>query len=548
MDASSFVSNFIEEHCPIGISQHQPGGDFVAASTACARLFSVDKEALIGRNLFTLVGAAEPVLRDAFAQACATRSERRVRFLYPRLEGAPLWIQATIRPVCTSAPDDTAAASCIIVCCQDMTAEAQAERDLRERLEQAEQAERHRDFLVKLTPGLIWYGPVSPDLSAYRAAYLNDYLFRVTGYTAEQWMQTPGFWRSIIHPDDRERILSKVATSLASGEVMGPYRIRTSDGRYLWIQSQMLLERDADGVPRRVYGLTIDMTSFKQAEAERMAALERVEVLSRRIDALVSTLPGIVWERWLEPAHEPKNFCSEYVQVLTGYDKADWTAGPDGFLRFVPAASREAVGAALTAVMKNGGGSLQHKLVTRDGRELWLENHIIAVRDEHGTVQCLRGIALDLTASKQAEEKQLALQQAIAGQAQQLLELSTPLIPISDDVLVLPLIGTLDPARAQHALDALLDGVARLRVRKVLVDLTGVVIVDAVGAVALLRMIHATGLIGAHVILTGMRPEIALAFSKLEVELGAISTRSSLRAAVLEFVAHKKPALGRPAR
>lgn len=436
----------------------------------------------------------------------------------------------------------------MVLCCQDISAEMAIEKERAERLAQAELAERHRDYLVQMTPGLIWYGPVSPDLSSYRAVYMSEYLFRVTGYSAEQWLRTPGFWASVIHPEDRERILKSVAGAMKEGRVIGPYRIRAKDGRILWIQSQMLLERDAAGVPLRMYGLTLDMTSFKQAEAERMTALEHVEVLKCRLDALVSTLPGIVWERWLVPGHEAENYCSEYVEVLTGYSKQEWTGGEHGFLDFVPPASRAELTAAVQEILKTGSGSLQHQLKARDGRVLWLENHIIVVYDEQRTPQCLRGIALDLTDRKHAEEERLALQQAISEQAQKLLELSTPLIPIGDDVLVLPLIGTLDPARAQYSLDTLLHGVTSMRIRKVLVDLTGVSIVDRVGAAALMHMIGAARLIGAQIILTGLRLEIARALIDLNVELSSISTRPSLQAAVLEFVVARKRSHKLPAR
>lgn len=391
-----------------------------------------------------------------------------------------------------------------------------------------------------MLPGLMWFGPVSPDLSSYRVVYINEYLFRVTGYTAKQWLETPGFWRSIVHPEDRDWVLREVASAGLSERPLGPYRILCSDGSVRWLQSSMRMERDEQGVPIRMYGLTLDMTRFKQQETERIAALMRVEVLKQRMDALVDTLPGVVWESWLSDALRHQNYCSDFVHLLTGHSKAEWL-GQDqlGWLRFLPDADRNAVTQDVERVLQAGDGSLQHRLITTDGRELWVEHHMVALRDVEGRAVCLRGIALDITNSKKAEADRLHLERAIAQQAQRLIELSTPLIPVSDDVLVMPLIGSLDAARTEYALQTLLGGVHTLGARYVLLDLTGVGQVEDVAAVSLIQLVKAVRMLGAQVLLTGMRAEIARALGRSGVDLSAILTKASLRQAIREYVVHR---------
>ena len=104
----------------------------------------------------------------------------------------------------------------------------------------------------RMIPGLVWFGPVSPDLKSYRAVYISEYLFRATGYTAKQWLETPGFWASILHPEDREQNLKDVPAAMAAERPIGPYRILAGDARVLWLKSQLLIERDAAGVPVRM--------------------------------------------------------------------------------------------------------------------------------------------------------------------------------------------------------------------------------------------------------------------------------------------------------
>ncbi len=473
--------------------------------------------------------------------ACESGKARSVRFRYQRVaeESSTIWIEATIGCATPTTQSGNGNPQ-LVLCTRDVTTAVEAEQVRSERLEQAEQAERHRDALSAMIPGLVWFGPVSPDLSSYRITYINEYLFRITGYTAKQWLETPGFWRSIIHPEDRERILRDVANAGLGERTLGPYRILASDGRVMWLQSQMRIERDGCGVPVRMYGLTLDMTTFKQQETDRTRALERVEVLKQRMDALVETLPGIVWERWIDREKQNQNFCSDFVLQLTGYSKEEWLAEADGWLGFVPAATRVDVAQALEKIVQEGTGSFQHKLKTRDGRVLWIENHVAALRDAKGHPICLRGVALDITTEKLAEQERLSLQRSIAQQAQHLLELSTPLIPVSEDVLVMPLIGSLDPARAEYSLETLLQGVKTMSARYVLVDLTGISTVDASGAVALGRMVKAVRLLGAQVLLTGMRAEIAKAIHACGVDLADMKVHPSLRSAVAEYVTNRR--------
>jgi rsbT co-antagonist protein RsbR len=113
-----------------------------------------------------------------------------------------------------------------------------------------------------------------------------------------------------------------------------------------------------------------------------------------------------------------------------------------------------------------------------------------------------------------------------------MIELSTPLIPISDEILVMPLIGTIDDKRAQRVMERLLHGVASYRARAVILDVTGLSAVTTETACALLRCAQAVSLLGARALMTGMRPEMAQALATMDVELGGIVTLSTLKAGI----------------
>jgi ABC-type sugar transport system substrate-binding protein/anti-anti-sigma regulatory factor len=117
----------------------------------------------------------------------------------------------------------------------------------------------------------------------------------------------------------------------------------------------------------------------------------------------------------------------------------------------------------------------------------------------------------------------------IDSQARALRELSTPLIPVSDSILVMPLIGTIDTQRAQLILESLLEGVAASHVHVVILDITGVLIVDTQVASTLVSAAQAVKLLGARVMLTGVRPDVAQTLVSLGADLSSIETPGTLQ-------------------
>ncbi|WP_437622826.1 STAS domain-containing protein [Sorangium sp. So ce1151] len=108
-------------------------------------------------------------------------------------------------------------------------------------------------------------------------------------------------------------------------------------------------------------------------------------------------------------------------------------------------------------------------------------------------------------------------------------QLSTPILEVWDDVLVLPIIGVLDSRRSGEMTDQLLEEIARKQSRFVIVDVTGVEIVDSSTADQLLRLVSSVELLGARCMLTGVRPAVAQTLTSLRVDLGPMLTLRNLR-------------------
>ena len=148
--------------------------------------------------------------------------------------------------------------------------------------------------------------------------------------------------------------------------------------------------------------------------------------------------------------------------------------------------------------------------------ELRVEERTAALRaiaDQH------RAVAEDLQASLRAQAE---LNRIVA-------ELSVPIIPVSGDTLVVPLVGAIDSDRAERALSGVLARVERGDARTIILDITGVAVVDRRVATMLLQLAAAARLMGTVTILAGIRPEVAQTLVQLGVDLSGIRTIATLQ-------------------
>jgi rsbT co-antagonist protein RsbR len=139
-------------------------------------------------------------------------------------------------------------------------------------------------------------------------------------------------------------------------------------------------------------------------------------------------------------------------------------------------------------------------------------------------------LSRNITEQRRMERERTAMQeQIIAAQQATLRELSTPLMPIANGVVVMPLIGAIDTARAQQIMETLLYGVAKHHAHVAIIDITGVKVVDTQVAGALMRAAQAARMLGAQVLLTGISPEIAQTLVHIGAELRDLVTKATLQ-------------------
>jgi rsbT co-antagonist protein RsbR len=152
------------------------------------------------------------------------------------------------------------------------------------------------------------------------------------------------------------------------------------------------------------------------------------------------------------------------------------------------------------------------------------ENLVEATLD---TTYLLPGLLRDLIKTNRARQQ---LHEAmISAQRSLIQELSTPIIPIGDAILIVPLIGAIDSARAQRITESMLQAIVQHGAEYIIIDITGISIIDTAIAHHLLQAARSIQLLGSRVVLVGISPEIAQTLVGLGVDFTTISTRATLQ-------------------
>src|SRR5882724_13084819 len=178
----------------------------------------------------------------------------------------------------------------------------------------------------------------------------------------------------------------------------------------------------------------------------------------------------------------------------------------------------------LKAALEEGRFEDEGWRVRKDGSRFWANVIITPLLDKNGELRGYGKLTRDLTERRKGEDK-------VRKQAQEIMEMATvPVVQVWEGIVLVPLIGMLDSQRTQQLMERLLHRVTETGSPIALLDITGVPTIDSQTAQHLIETVSAVRLLGADVILTGVRPVIAQTLVHLGIDLSNVITRASLAA------------------
>ena len=122
----------------------------------------------------------------------------------------------------------------------------------------------------------------------------------------------------------------------------------------------------------------------------------------------------------------------------------------------------------------------------------------------------------------------------LSEQSRAMMEMSTPVTALWDDILMLPLVGIIDSRRAQEVMSSMLARIAETRSKVIILDISGVAVVDTAVANHLIKITKATALMGCSCTISGLSPAIAQTIVELGIDVGDVKTTATLRDALAD--------------
>ncbi|PVE22107.1 hybrid sensor histidine kinase/response regulator [Microvirga sp. KLBC 81] len=138
--------------------------------------------------------------------------------------------------------------------------------------------EEHQSIVLESLPIALYTASVQEDHRQLH--FTNESIERITGFPPKAFLQSPDFWSSRLHPDDRERVLTQLQELTDQGAVTLEYRWTCADGTERFFLDQTMLMRDDEGRPREFFGMWFDITERKQMEQNLLHA-SKLEAVGR---------------------------------------------------------------------------------------------------------------------------------------------------------------------------------------------------------------------------------------------------------------------------
>ncbi len=371
---------------PLGIVALDPEGIVWMWNQSAERIYGWSEAEILGRMLPTVPPDKLEEVRRNHRQAVAGTNFKAFETVRLRKDGVLINVSISTAPL----RDADGRTSGVLALVEDISERVRAEAE-KARLAAEVEAQRHRlDSIIASVPGVVWEAWGLPDESSQRINFVSDYVETMLGYTVEEWLATPNFWLTIVHPEDRERAARTAAATFASGKVgTNQFRWVAKDGRAVWVESRSIAIMDAAGRPAGMRGVTMDITERKEAGE----GLRRWEQIFRHAGWGVALA---------DPATGTLEAVNPAFARLHGYGVEEMIGTPLADT-FAPE-ERPRLAEHVRLVHEKGHHVYESIHIRKDGTRFPVLADVTAFTDERGEVLYRAANVQDITGRKRAEE------------------------------------------------------------------------------------------------------------------------------------------------
>ncbi len=492
----------------MGVIEFKPDGTIVRANDLFLAAVGYTQAEIQGRHHRIFV-KPEQAAQRAYQDFWANLGSGQVvpgQFERVTKSGRPVWLEATYNPLL----DEWGKVVGVVKFATDITAQMESNHKFTALVKAIDQSQVMIEFDLR--------GNV---LKA------NPMFLQVMGYTAEELVgkHHSFFTEPEYAASDAYR---RFWSDLRSGKSFtGEYKRLGKGGKEIWLQAAYSPMVGSEGEVTGVVKVASDINETKNlnmANSGKIAAIERSM-------GVVEFEPGGMILR-----------ANAAFLALVGYSEHE-LKGQHHRLFVRP---EEAEAAAYAAFWESlAAGNIvpgQFERVTKDGRSVWLEATYNPILDLNGRTVRVVKFATDITdkveaaqrLAENARELQVAMQQAREAERireqldRTLQEMSTPVTPIWDEILLLPLVGVVDSSRTNDVMRKALTRINETRSKMFILDISGVATVDSAVANQLIKITKATRLMGCETIISGLSPAIAYAMVELGIDVGEMRTTATL--------------------
>jgi adenylate cyclase len=304
-----------------------------------------------------------------------------VEYRFLKKDGSYCWVndaQKLIR-------DKEGQATEVIGSWSDVTQRKQAE----EAIAAADVRVRH---LLARSPAVIYAFEASGD---YRPTFISQNIKELLGYEPEEYLESPNFWRSRVHPADLVRIEKGYTRLFEEGHLSNEYRFRKKDGNYCWIGDDLQLIRDAAGEPIEIVGAWNDITARKQLSEVLVATQDRLV-------RLLASAPAVIYSYRATGDFAPI-IISENIKDVLGYQPSEYLESAEFWRSRVHPDDLARVEAESGNLYKNGRHTVEYRFRKKDDTYCWVNDEQRLIRGGDGQPIEVIGSWSDVTRRRDAE-------------------------------------------------------------------------------------------------------------------------------------------------